>query len=49
MCTEKFFTQKFYLTGGTALSEFYLKHRISEDLDFFCENEEVNAIYNTIL
>jgi predicted nucleotidyltransferase component of viral defense system len=25
----------FYLTGGTALSAFYLKHRISEDLDFF--------------
>lgn len=29
--------QKFYVTGGTALSEFYLKHRISEDLDFFTE------------
>ena len=25
----------FYLTGGTALSAFYLKHRYSEDLDFF--------------
>jgi predicted nucleotidyltransferase component of viral defense system len=42
---EKYFSQKFYLTGGTALSEFYLRHRISEDLDFFCENEEVNSIY----
>jgi hypothetical protein len=41
---EKYFTQRFYLTGGTALSEFYLKHRISEDLDFFCEREEVNPI-----
>jgi len=40
---EKYFTQRFYLTGGTALSEFYLKHRISEDLDFFSENE-VNSI-----
>lgn len=29
----------FYLTGGTALAEFYLKHRLSEDLDFFSENE----------
>lgn len=29
----------FYLTGGTALAEFYLKHRYSEDLDFFSENE----------
>ncbi len=26
---------KFYLAGGTALSEYYLKHRFSEDLDFF--------------
>jgi hypothetical protein len=26
---------KFYLTGGTALSEFYLGHRLSYDLDFF--------------
>ena len=25
----------FYLTGGTALSRFYLKHRYSDDLDFF--------------
>lgn len=41
---EKYFTQRFYLTGGTALSEFYLKHRISEDLDFFCEKQEVNPI-----
>ena len=29
----------FYLTGGTALAEFYLHHRLSEDLDFFCEQE----------
>ncbi len=26
---------QFYLTGGTALAEFYLKHRKSNDLDFF--------------
>jgi predicted nucleotidyltransferase component of viral defense system len=25
----------FYLTGGTALGRYYLKHRYSEDLDFF--------------
>ena len=30
----------FYLTGGTALSRFYLNHRYSDDLDFF-ENGEV--------
>lgn len=35
----------FYLTGGTALSEFYLRHRLSEDLDFFSEKEfEISAI-----
>lgn len=30
----------FYLTGGTALSEFYLKHRFSDDLDFFTNEKE---------
>ena len=30
---------KFYVTGGTALSAFYLRHRLSEDLDFFTEDE----------
>jgi predicted nucleotidyltransferase component of viral defense system len=29
----------FFLTGGTALSAFYLFHRYSDDLDFFTENE----------
>ena len=33
------FDRKFYLTGGTALSEYYLHHRLSEDLDFFSEKE----------
>jgi len=28
----------FYLTGGTALSRFYLEHRYSDDLDFFCSD-----------
>jgi hypothetical protein len=27
----------YYLTGGTALSAFYLQHRRSEDLDFFSQ------------
>ena len=30
---------RFYLTGGTALAEFYLGHRISFDLDFFTSEE----------
>lgn len=29
----------FYFTGGTCLSEYYLNHRYSEDLDFFSEKE----------
>ncbi len=29
----------FYFTGGTALCEFYIPYRISEDLDFFSEIE----------
>ena len=36
---DKDICDNFYLTGGTALAEFYLKHRLSEDLDFFSENE----------
>lgn len=32
-------TKHFYLTGGTALVGFYLPYRLSEDLDFFSENE----------
>jgi len=36
---DKLICDNFYLTGGTALAEFYLKHRLSEDLDFFSENE----------
>jgi hypothetical protein len=31
--------ERFYLTGGTALAEFYLGHRISYDLDFFTSEE----------
>lgn len=36
---NKFLTDNFYLTGGTALAAFYLNHRFSEDLDFFSEKE----------
>ena len=31
--------RNFYFTGGTALAEYYLNHRYSEDLDFFSETE----------
>jgi len=36
---ESYLTKRFYLTGGTPLAAFYLFHRISEDLDFFSEEE----------
>ncbi len=31
--------EEFYLTGGTALAEFYLGHRVSFDLDLFTAQE----------
>lgn len=36
---EKLISEKFYLSGGTALCEFYIPYRLSDDLDFFSENE----------
>jgi len=33
------FVQTYHLSGGTALTEFYLQHRLSEDLDFFTQDE----------
>src|SRR3989338_551168 len=47
-----FFLKNFYLSGGTALAAFYLKHRYSEDLDFFSEKEidlfNLDVCLNTI-
>ena len=34
-------SDQLYLTGGTALAYFYLKHRQSNDLDFFTSVEEI--------
>lgn len=36
---DEIMASKFYLTGGTALAEYYLNHRLSEDLGFFAERE----------
>lgn len=36
---NSYLTSKYYFTGGTALSAFYLRHRFSEDLDFFSEEK----------
>ena len=32
-------TRWFYFTGGTALAEFYLHHRLSEDIDLFSTSQ----------
>ncbi len=38
-------TKDFVFTGGTALAEYYISYRFSEDLDFFSENDiEVEPI-----
>lgn len=46
------FTSKFYFSGGTALSLYYLAHRQSIDLDFFSERTvdvlSVTAKVNTL-
>ncbi|MFH1863611.1 MAG: nucleotidyl transferase AbiEii/AbiGii toxin family protein [bacterium] len=42
---DKVITSQFYLTGGTALSYFYFKHRFSEDLDFFSEDVAINKVH----
>ena len=39
-------SDQFYLTGGTALSYFYLHHRKSNDLDFFTSVEEIVAPFS---
>lgn len=39
---DKNITSKFYLSGGTALCEYYIPYRLSDDLDFFSV-EEVNV------
>ena len=49
---NKSISKSFYLTGGTALAAYYLKHRYSEDLDFFSENEvdilSINVFFREI-
>ena len=36
------FASDFYLTGGTALSRFYLNHRLSDDIDLFTQNQKID-------
>jgi predicted nucleotidyltransferase component of viral defense system len=39
VAAEPSLCRKFYFTGGTPLTAFYLSHRLSEDLDLFSEEE----------
>jgi len=47
--SQKSLVTQFYLTGGTCLTEYYLHHRYSEDLDFFSEDEFVVQDVTTLL
>jgi predicted nucleotidyltransferase component of viral defense system len=40
---EPYILKRFYWTGGTVLSEFYLHHRESEDIDLFSEYQEIHV------
>src|SRR3989338_3474997 len=39
LANDPYITRRFYFTGGTVLSQFYLHHRLSEDFDLFSEKE----------
>jgi len=41
--------RSFYLSGGTALSAFYLQHRYSNDLDFFSKEKFDNEIIFSLM
>lgn len=41
---SEYLRKNFYFTGGTALSEYYLQHRYSDDLDFFSEDKFENQV-----
>ncbi len=36
---NNYLSSNYYFTGGTALSEYYLHHRYSDDLDFFSRDD----------
>jgi len=39
LASDPYISKRFYFTGGTVLSEFYLQHRLSEDFDLFSDKE----------
>lgn len=46
---QKDLTENYYLSGGTALAQYYLQHRFSEDLDFFTLKEIDPLVVRVIL
>lgn len=42
---DKYISSHFYLAGGTTLAEYYLHHRLSDDLDFFTSDTEIDIRY----
>ena len=42
-------SRHFYLTGGTALAEFYLGHRRSFDLDLFTAEDRLVLPFSRVL
>jgi len=46
---SEYLRKRFYFTGGTALSEYYLQHRFSDDLDFFSQEKFDNQIIFSIV
>jgi predicted nucleotidyltransferase component of viral defense system len=39
---DNYISGHFYLAGGTTLAQYYLHHRLSDDLDFFTSDEDIN-------
>jgi predicted nucleotidyltransferase component of viral defense system len=37
-------SERFYLSGGTALSAYYLQHRYSDDLDLFTRDQDALSV-----
>src|SRR3989338_2392782 len=48
---QTYLKKDFFLSGGTALSAFYLQHRVSDDIDLFTVSQsvEMNAVTAEVL
>lgn len=44
LATDSYITKRFYFTGGTVLSEFYLQHRLSEDFDLLLLGSQMRKV-----